>query len=112
MNQPEESEQFRDDQDEVEPELFYLVETRVVKINRVSICDSPILTCMLGDTAIYVVLVYRATSSLITLEKASSLGLRIQKTRHLTVQVDGQSTLKIVGETSLILHFIEVVFPL
>ena len=79
MDQSEESEKFDDDQDEVEPELFYPVETRAVKINRVSMCDSPILACMSGDTTIYVVLDYRATSSLITLWKANSLGLHIKK---------------------------------
>ena len=37
--------------------------------------------------------------SLITFQKVQSLGLNFRKTQHTSVQVDGQSALKVVGET-------------
>ena len=68
-------------------------------MNKVNIYDSPILACLSGNTTIYVVLDFGTTSSLITLQKAKSLGLNIWRTQYTVIQADGQSTLKIVGET-------------
>ena len=53
---------------------------------------------MSGNTTTYVVLDFGATHSLITLQRAQHLGLSIQKTNHTLVQVDGQSTMKVMGE--------------
>ena len=71
---------------------------KCVRIKKVNIYESPILACTKEASTIYVVLDYGATCSLITLRKARELGLSIMKTFHTAVQVDGESTLKVVGE--------------
>ena len=70
----------------------------MVRIKKVNIYDSPILAVTKNSTTVYLVLDYGATSSLITMRKATELGLRINHTYHTAVQVDGESPLRILGE--------------
>ena len=60
----------------------------MVCIKKVNIYDSPILAVTKNSTTVYLVLDYGATSSLITMRKATELGLRINHTYHTAVQVD------------------------
>ena len=55
--------------------------------------------CLSGNTTIYIVLNLGSTNSLITLQEAQRLRLNIQKTQHPSIQEDGQSSLKVIGET-------------
>ena len=67
-----------------------------------NIYDSPILTLThtkdKGERTVYLILDTGATTSLAKLAKVKALGLKIYPTAHRAVQVDGQSTLKVVGE--------------
>ena len=62
------------------------------------IYDSPVLALSHGSHTVYLILDTGATTSMAKEEKVRSLGLKIHKTSHKAVQVDGKSTLKVVGE--------------
>ena len=77
-----------------------------------NIYDSPILTLTHDSRTVYLVLDTGATTSLAKESKIRALGLKILPTSHRAVQVDGKSTLKVVGEVhtsftrgSTVLHF-------
>ena len=70
----------------------------VIKIRKINIYESPILTAKHGNTAVHCVLDSGATASLISLRKAKQLKLVISPTSHRAIQVDGISGLKILGE--------------
>ena len=70
----------------------------VIKIRKINIYESPILTAKHGNTAVHCVLDSGATASLISLRKAKQLKLMISPTSHRAIQVDGISDLKILGE--------------
>ena len=77
-----------------------------------NIYDSPILAVSHDSKTVYLILDTGATTSLVKEAKARSLGLKILPTAHRAVQVDGKSTLKVVGEVhtyftrgTTVLHF-------
>ena len=70
----------------------------VMKINRVNIHESPILACCANSRTIYVLLDTGATASIITQKMADILNLKVHKTGHRAVQVDGESQLPVLGE--------------
>ena len=63
-----------------------------------NIYDSPILVLSHDSNTVYLTLDTGATTSLAKEEKVRALGLKILPTSHRAVQVDGKSTLKVVGE--------------
>jgi hypothetical protein len=64
-----------------------------------NIYDSPILAVTFTELhTIYLILDTGATTSLAKETKVKALGLKIHPTAHRAVQVDGKSTLKVVGE--------------
>ena len=64
-----------------------------------NIYDSPILAVTFTEShTIYLILDTGATTSLAKETKVKALGLKIHPTAHRAVQVDGKSTLKVVGE--------------
>ena len=69
-----------------------------IKINKVSITESPILAASYHNETVYLVLDTGATASLISLRQAKALNLRIFPTTHKAIQVDGESDLPIAGE--------------
>ena len=71
---------------------------KMIMIRRINIYDSPILSVTKGKQTVHLVLDTGATASLISLEKASELKLRILPTKHKAIQVDGISQLKVIGE--------------
>ena len=75
-----------------------VVSGSIPKINRINVYESPILTCTHGTQTMYIVLDSGATCSLLSLKTAQKLNLQISKTNHKAVQVDGQSSLPVVGE--------------
>ena len=70
----------------------------MIKIRKINIYESPILTAKHGNIAVHCVLDSGATASLISLRKAKQLKLVISPTMHKAIQVDGISDLKILGE--------------
>ena len=70
----------------------------VIKIRRINIYESPILTATYKSKTVHLVLDTGATASLISLSKATELKLTILPTTHKAVQVDGISDLKLLGE--------------
>ena len=70
----------------------------VVRINRVSIHDSPILACSANNRTIYLLLDTGATASIMSLKMTQLLNLQVFSTTHKAVQVDGQSQLPVLGE--------------
>ena len=70
----------------------------IIKIRRINIYDSPILTVSKGNHTLHLVLDTGATASLMSQEKASELNLQVLPTQHRAVQVDGISGLKVIGE--------------
>ena len=102
-----EDEDINDNSDYAEDEKEEEIQTRLVKsrsvyskikINKVSITESPILAASYCDNTIYLVLDTGATASLISLRQAQSLNLKIYPTSHKAIQVDGESDLPIIGE--------------
>ena len=75
----------------------------MLSIRKINIYDSPILAALstCGKT-LYLALDSGATASLITAKKANQLNLKIYKTNHKAVQVDGITDLKILGEVHTI----------
>ena len=71
---------------------------KVITIRRINIFDSPILSAWKGEKQVHLVLDTGATASLISLEKATELNLKILPTTHRAIQVDGISDLKVIGE--------------
>ena len=85
---------------------------KVIKIGRINIFESPILTVLHLDKTVHIVLDTGATASLISLSKVQQLNLKILPTIHRAVQVDGITDLKVLDEVhtefkrgNLILHF-------
>ena len=74
------------------------IKNTVIKIRRINIYESPILSVMHKDKTVHIVLDTGATASLISLAKATILNLKILPTQHRAVQVDGISNLKVLGE--------------
>ena len=74
------------------------VKTDVIKIGRINIYESPILSVKAMNKTHHIVLDTGATASLISLAKAQELKLKIYPTVHRAVQVDGISDLKVLGE--------------
>ena len=72
--------------------------TKVIKIGRINIYESPILSVTYENKVAHLVLDTGATASLISLAKATELKLKILPTVHRAVQVDGISDLKVLGE--------------
>ena len=70
----------------------------LIKIRKINIYESPILTVKYNNTPVHIVLDSGATASLISLTKAKQLKLAISPTFHRVIQVDGVSNLKILGE--------------
>lgn len=71
-----------------------------ISIPRINVYESPILTTTSSSGIItYIVLDTGATASLISKQMADKLKLQIIPTVHRTVQVDGESGLKVLGET-------------
>ena len=71
----------------------------VVKINRVNITESPILTCTSNSNrTVYLLLDTGATASIMTKRMADILNIPVYKTGHKAVQVDGESQLPVLGE--------------
>ena len=70
----------------------------MIRIRKINIYESPILTVKHNNTAVHCVLDSGATASLISLRKAKQLKLLISPTVHRAIQVDGFSDLKIIGE--------------
>ena len=70
----------------------------VIKIRKINIYESPILSVMHKDKTVHIVLDTGATASLISLAKLTALKLKIVPTQHRAVQVDGISNLKVLGE--------------
>ena len=70
----------------------------LIKIRKINIYESPILTVKYKNTPVHIVLDSGATASLISLNKAKQLKLLISPTSHRAIQVDGISNLKILGE--------------
>ena len=86
--------------------------SEVIKIRKINIYESPILSATSNMKTVHIVLDTGATASLISAAKASELKLKIFPTIHRAVQVDGISNLKVLGEVhteftrgSLSLHF-------
>ena len=69
-----------------------------IKIRKINVFESPILTVKKGDKNVHIVLDTGATASLIALRKAKELNLKILPTAHKALQVDGISDLKVLGE--------------
>ena len=74
------------------------VNTEIIQIRRINIYDSPILSVKKDKQTVHLVLDTGATASLMSLEKAKELNLKILPTVHKAVQVDGISGLKVIGE--------------
>ena len=74
------------------------INSSIIQIRRINIYNSPILSVTCKGKIIYLVLDTGATASLIALEKAKELKLKILPTIHRAVQVDGISNLKVLGE--------------
>ena len=71
----------------------------MITIRRVNIYLSPILTALApNNQTVYAVIDTGAQASLITLRKTNQLNLKIFKTNHTAVCVDGVTNLKILGE--------------
>ena len=94
------------------PFIYPKVRNAVIRIRRINIYESPILTVTCKLKTIHIVLDTGATASLISLAKAMELKLKILPTVHRAVQVDGVSNLKVLGEVhtefsrgTLVLHF-------
>ena len=75
-----------------------VVNNAVIRIGRINIYESPILSVTFKNKTIHIVLDTGATASLISLAKAVELKLKILPTVHRAVQVDGVSDLKVLGE--------------
>ena len=71
----------------------------VIKIRKINIYESPILSVRHNNTTVHIVLDTGATASLISLAKAKELKLKIAPTKHRAIQVDGISNLVVMGET-------------
>ena len=71
---------------------------KVIKIRKINIYESPILTVNCNLKPAHIVLDTGATASLISFAKARELKLKILPTSHCAVQVDGVSDLKVLGE--------------
>ena len=66
---------------------------------------SPVLACSTADgQTIYLTLDTGATTSLISLNKANALNLKISKSTNTAVQVDGQSNLHVIGEVNTVFY--------
>ena len=70
----------------------------VIKIRKINIYESPILTVTRNNKTCHIVLDTGATASLISLAKVQQLNLKIFPTVHKAIQVDGVTDLKILGE--------------
>ena len=70
----------------------------LIKIRKINVFESPILTVQKDGKNLHIVLDTGATASLISLDKAKELGLKILPTAHKALQVDGISDLKVLGE--------------
>ena len=70
----------------------------LIKIRKINVFESPILTVQKDGKNVHIVLDTGATASLISLDKAKELGLKILPTAHKALQVDGISDLKVLGE--------------
>ena len=70
----------------------------MIKIRRINIYESPILSVTHKDKTVHIVLDTGVTASLISLAKANELKLKILPTIHRAVQVNGVSDLKVLGE--------------
>ena len=75
-----------------------IIRNSVIKIRRINIYESPILSVTHKDITVHIVLDTGATASLISLAKANELKLKILPTIHRAVQVNGVSDLKVLGE--------------
>ena len=75
-----------------------IIRNTVIKIRKINIYESPILSVTRKDKTVHIVLDTGATASLISLAKANELKLKILPTIHRAVQVDGVSDLKVLGE--------------
>ena len=73
-------------------------DVKVIKIRKINIFESPILSATSNKKTVHIVLDTGATASLISLSKANELKLTILPTVHKAVQVDGISGLKVLGE--------------
>ena len=74
------------------------IRNSVIKIRKINIYESPILSVTRKNKTVHIVLDTGATASLISLAKANELKLKILPTIHRAVQVDGVSDLKVLGE--------------
>ena len=76
----------------------------IIQIRRINIYQSPILTVNHKEKIAHIVLDTGATASLISLQKAKELNLKIEPTVHSAIQVDGVSGLKVMGEIHTQFH--------
>ena len=70
----------------------------VVRIRRINVYESPILSLSCNGTTIHVVIDTGATSSCITLDTSNRLELRVMPTLHTALMVDGGTPLDVAGE--------------
>ena len=71
---------------------------KIIKIRKINIYESPILSVNHELKTVHIVLDTGATASLISKSKTDELKLKIYPTQHRAVQVDGVSNLKVLGE--------------
>ena len=70
----------------------------VVRIRKVNVYKSPILSLSFNGITVHVDVDTRATSSCMSFKMASKLGLNVQATNHTAVQVDGGTPLQAIGK--------------
>ena len=105
-DQEENDEYESSNEEEKDPVQTRLVQSQsqfsTIKINKVSITESPILAASYANETIYLVLDTGATASLMSLRQAQALNLKIYPTSHKAIQVDGNSDLPIAGEVQVL----------
>ena len=68
-----------------------------MKIGKINIYQSPILSVNYKNTPVHLILDMGATASLISMEASRRLNIPMQTTKHKAIQVDG-AQLDVVGE--------------
>ena len=72
-------------------------ESELVKIGKINIYQSPILSVNYQNTPVHLILDTGATASLISMEACKRLNIPMQTTKYKAIQVDGEQ-LDVVGE--------------